>query len=69
MLNIYPVVCHCSTTKRGCQTGNRSAVSYSGLMFEITDPHGAGKFTEQITFFIVKGGCKPILSHFAIISQ
>ncbi len=56
MLDVVPVVGHCTTTEGGRQTGNRSGVSYSRLVFEVADPHGAGKFAHQVAFLIIQGG-------------
>ena len=36
--DVYPVVCHCTATKRLCQSRYRCGVSYSGLVFYVDEP-------------------------------
>jgi hypothetical protein len=54
ILEIYPVIRHCTATIRLSQSRNSCGVSYSGLMFYIDKPKGTEPFLEDITFFIIK---------------
>ena len=56
VLQVYPMVCHCSTTVCGAETGNRRGVSYTGLMFYRHQAHGPHQLHRQIAVLIVIGG-------------
>ena len=38
VVDIYPVVCHCATTERLCQSRNSGGVSNPGLVVYINNP-------------------------------
>jgi hypothetical protein len=53
--NVDPVVGHCAAPERLCQSRNRSAVSDTGLVFDIDQTQGAHEGLNQPAFLIVQG--------------
>ena len=56
VFEIRPVIGHCSPTKRGAQTGDRGAVSDTGLMFDVRRPQAAHEFRYEVKVLIVEYG-------------
>jgi hypothetical protein len=53
VLNIYPVVCHCATAERLCQSRYSWRVSNPGLMIDKYKSQRTGHGCDEPTLFIV----------------
>ena len=53
VFKIDPVICHCPTSERLCQSRNRWAVSGTGLVIDMNNPKAAGHLVGNRAFFVI----------------
>ena len=56
VLDVDPVVRHCTASKRLCQSRYSCAVSDARLVFDVHQAQGPEKFLVQVALFVVHGG-------------
>ena len=56
ILDVLPMVGHRPSAKRGSQTGYRGAMSYAGLMVDVSETHGTHRLCNEIGIFVRYGG-------------